>query len=58
MAISLVLLKQLQPYVQELSDDTYRLPMSPKRLVGGKNASQALNGIDNVIHEDHEHVFS
>ena len=53
MALSLVLLKQLQPYVQELSNDAYNLPMSPKKSVVGKNASQALSGIG----EDYEHVF-
>ena len=53
MALGLVLLKQLQPYVQELSNDAYHLPMSPKKSVVGKNASQALSGIG----EDHEHVF-
>ena len=58
MAISLVLLKQLQPYVQELSNDAYHLPMSPKKAVVGKNASQAMSGADNVIHEDLEHLIS
>ena len=58
MALSLVLLKQLQPYVQELSDETHHYPMSPRKAAGGKNAGQAMSGADSVIHEDLEHLIS